>query len=139
MPAMTSESTPLRLRRLIQNQFHTPVGGASLLGIVAGQRPGIGIADGPQARTVDAVGLKIADHTAGASTGELPVGGIATAAHRHRIGVAFHGNGIAAVLEDGNQAAHDSQTGKRSEEHTSELQSLMRISYGVFCFKKKNE
>src|SRR3546814_4815265 len=27
---------------------------------------------------------------------------------------------------------------KRSEEHTSELQSLMRISYAVFCLKKKN-
>src|SRR3546814_3398612 len=104
MPAMTSESTPLRLRRLIQNQFHTPVGGASLHGIVAGQRPGIGIADGPQARTVDAVGLKIADHTAGASNGELPVGGIATA---------------------------------RSEEHTSELQSLMRTTHAGYCLKKQ--
>src|SRR3546814_4916913 len=29
--------------------------------------------------------------------------------------------------------------GVRSEEHTSELQSLMRISYAVFCLKKKNE
>src|SRR3546814_1057306 len=28
--------------------------------------------------------------------------------------------------------------GMRSEEHTSELQSLMRISYAVFCLKKKN-
>src|SRR3546814_3908012 len=28
-------------------------------------------------------------------------------------------------------------TGMRSEEHTSELQSLMRISYAVFCLKKK--
>src|SRR3546814_10650618 len=28
---------------------------------------------------------------------------------------------------------------KRSEEHTSELQSLMRISYAVLCFKKKNQ
>src|SRR3546814_366948 len=27
--------------------------------------------------------------------------------------------------------------GRRSEEHTSELQSLMRISYAVFCFKKR--
>src|SRR3546814_8983990 len=27
----------------------------------------------------------------------------------------------------------------RSEEHTSELQSLMRISYAVFCLKQKNE
>src|SRR3546814_5533362 len=30
------------------------------------------------------------------------------------------------------------QAGLRSEEHTSELQSLMRISYAVFCLKKKN-
>src|SRR3546814_1796020 len=28
---------------------------------------------------------------------------------------------------------------RRSEEHTSELQSLMRISYAVFCLKKKTE
>src|SRR3546814_9818087 len=28
---------------------------------------------------------------------------------------------------------------QRSEEHTSELQSLMRISYAVFCLKKKNQ
>src|SRR3546814_8663951 len=31
------------------------------------------------------------------------------------------------------------QRQKRSEEHTSELQSLMRISYAVFCLKKKNK
>src|SRR3546814_8079917 len=31
------------------------------------------------------------------------------------------------------------EKGKRSEEHTSELQSLMRISYAVFCLKKKNK
>src|SRR3546814_5436664 len=30
------------------------------------------------------------------------------------------------------------QHGKRSEEHTSELQSLMRTSYAVVCLKKKN-
>src|SRR3546814_8640255 len=30
-----------------------------------------------------------------------------------------------------------SSAGSRSEEHTSELQSLMRISYAVFCLKKK--
>src|SRR3546814_7093814 len=29
--------------------------------------------------------------------------------------------------------------GQRSEEHTSELQSLMRISYAVFCLKKKTK
>src|SRR3546814_2308561 len=32
---------------------------------------------------------------------------------------------------------HESRTSERSEEHTSELQSLMRISYAVFCLKKK--
>src|SRR3546814_9030011 len=32
----------------------------------------------------------------------------------------------------------DFQCGYRSEEHTSELQSLMPISYAVFCLKKKN-
>src|SRR3546814_4186168 len=31
------------------------------------------------------------------------------------------------------------QVGVRSEEHTSELQSLMRISYAVFCLKKKKD
>src|SRR3546814_5157359 len=30
------------------------------------------------------------------------------------------------------------ESASRSEEHTSELQSLMRISYAVFCLKKKN-
>src|SRR3546814_6950839 len=33
----------------------------------------------------------------------------------------------------------DGRTLKRSEEHTSELQSLMRNSYAVFCLKKKNK
>src|SRR3546814_3142144 len=32
-----------------------------------------------------------------------------------------------------------SAEGVRSEKHTSELQSLMRISYAVFCLKKKNK
>src|SRR3546814_5797563 len=36
----------------------------------------------------------------------------------------------------GRRAAADGERG-RSEEHTSELQSLMRISYAVFCLKKK--
>src|SRR3546814_2089506 len=35
------------------------------------------------------------------------------------------------------EAAVRDMVGLRSEEHTSELQSLMRISYAVFCLKKK--
>src|SRR3546814_8213823 len=38
--------------------------------------------------------------------------------------------------QDSLRAAFDD--GGRSEEHTSELQSLMRLSYAVFCLKKKN-
>src|SRR3546814_10680153 len=35
--------------------------------------------------------------------------------------------------------ASRSATGRRSEEHTSELQSLMRISYAVFCLEKNTK
>src|SRR3546814_5402970 len=41
------------------------------------------------------------------------------------------------VLEDGRRLRVFRSS--RSEEHTSELQSLMRISYAVFCLKKKKE
>src|SRR3546814_2396049 len=41
------------------------------------------------------------------------------------------GRDLAAVLQ--------AQLAVRSEEHTSELQSLMRISYAVFCLKKKKK
>src|SRR3546814_6453788 len=37
------------------------------------------------------------------------------------------------------QASGDGEVRERSEEHTSELQSLMRISYAVFCLKKKKK
>src|SRR3546814_1121439 len=41
--------------------------------------------------------------------------------------------------ESASICARASFTRFRSEEHTSELQSLMRISYAVFCLKKKNK
>src|SRR3546814_6325797 len=44
---------------------------------------------------------------------------------------------VRASLADA--AVRDAQRAERSEEHTSELQSLMRISYAVFCLKKKNK
>src|SRR3546814_1123991 len=51
--------------------------------------------------------------------------------HRHDIGFW----GLARPVEPG----FEQQQIDRSEEHTSELQSLMRISYAVFCLKKKNK
>src|SRR3546814_8301966 len=58
-----------------------------------------------------------------------------------------HAHGRAHRLPDGGGRAHDdggaqpepAQQPARSEEHTSELQSLMRISYAVFCLKKTNK
>src|SRR3546814_2498120 len=46
---------------------------------------------------------------------------------------AYSGTYTATILADTGQAE------ARSEEHTSELQSLMRISYAVFCLKKKKQ
>src|SRR3546814_15447392 len=39
--------------------------------------------------------------------------------------------------DDGDRRINKDKLPSRSEEHTSELQSLMRISYAVFCLKKK--
>src|SRR3546814_4716017 len=41
------------------------------------------------------------------------------------------------MLKHANQSIEGRTVSVRSEEHTSELQSLMRISYAVFCLKKK--
>src|SRR3546814_1909938 len=43
------------------------------------------------------------------------------------------------ILEACKRHQTGTETHIRSEEHTSELQSLMRISYAVFCLKKKNK
>src|SRR3546814_4626301 len=51
--------------------------------------------------------------------------------------VSVAGIKIHARIDTGRIAPED-RLNPRSEEHTSELQSLMRISYAVFCLKKKN-
>src|SRR3546814_9375219 len=60
--------------------------------------------------------------------------------------VTWEGRTIPEVLRSGDHAKiaawrkqrAEEDTRLRSEEHTSELQSLMRISYAVFCLKKNN-
>src|SRR3546814_1885929 len=44
-----------------------------------------------------------------------------------------------AAVKRGASPFSPNVTAERSEEHTSELQSLMRISYAVFCLKKKKK
>src|SRR3546814_1715253 len=47
--------------------------------------------------------------------------------------------GLCVPAEAGTQGTYESRvTLRRSEEHTSELQTLMRNSYAVFCLKKQN-
>src|SRR3546814_5116439 len=49
------------------------------------------------------------------------------------------GNNVLPLpMREGQEPLPDARR-KRSEEHTSELQSLMRSSYAVFCLKKKNQ
>src|SRR3546814_10800225 len=48
-----------------------------------------------------------------------------------------HGCRTSPANRRARQAADPGARAARSEEHTSELQSLMRISYAVFCLKKK--
>src|SRR3546814_9871622 len=57
--------------------------------------------------------------------------------HAHPVG---HFLGLLDIMrrQDDRDAAL-AQGSHRSEEHTSELQSLMRISYAVFCLKQKNQ
>src|SRR3546814_5667159 len=55
---------------------------------------------------------------------------------------AFRGSGAESLSIDASDLLHYRRLWNdipRSEEHTSELQSLMRISYAVFCLKKKNK
>src|SRR3546814_11641187 len=79
---------------------------------------------------------------------ELQIGRIAVGRDRglqqvhqlRRIGVRLAPRALAIETADrqGGDAPVERRLMLRSEEHTSELQSLMRISYAVFCLKKKN-
>src|SRR3546814_6783644 len=70
--------------------------------------------------------LAINDHF-GVESGQPPLS-LVTSAIREDWTLTLHVRAVSYLL---------SETG-RSEEHTSELQSLMRISYAVFCLKKKH-
>src|SRR3546814_8434218 len=82
---------------------------------VGQHRPAIGESDGRKAARTTARG----DDVGAAATGEFGD------QRDEALGMAAPDHFV-AIIDD------------RSEEHTSELQSLMRISYAVFCLKKKN-
>src|SRR3546814_1100830 len=60
------------------------------------------------------------------------------AAIRYRVRLVFCCSWLNLIADQNGREIILNPTEKRSEEHTSELQSLMRISYAVFCLKKKH-
>src|SRR3546814_3443833 len=92
-----------------------------------------------------AAGIKV---FMGASTGDLLVSEddvLAEVLASGRRRVAIHAEDEARMQArmgervEGDPSSHPVWRDDRSEEHTSELQSLMRHSYAVFCLKKKNK
>src|SRR3546814_2957757 len=107
--------------------------------------------------------MRISDWSSDVCSSDLDVLAAALAARRQRLGQVQRGReAVDAGADDDNAAAVGKRHGgllqerrfgsslrramrsrrtigeiDRSEEHTSELQSLMRISYAVFCLKKK--
>src|SRR3546814_1279383 len=80
-----------------------------------------------------------------ADSGEIVVNGRPSAGSGSDRGLVFQSYSlmpwlsVAANVRLAVDAVHKSLSRSRSEEHTSELQSLMRISYAVFCLKKKHK
>src|SRR3546814_7205575 len=88
------------------------------------RRPGDGRLDRPRRGDLDIIGRARLDRRG---------------AHRCRRRRGDRRFGMGGGRKEGGQAGGGQQgLAHRSEEQTSELQSLMRISYAVFCLKKKN-
>src|SRR3546814_5535088 len=105
--------------------------------------------------------MRISDWSSDVCSSDLfPGTQIAATPHHHRVfiarceqkmlpegfGIGLSGIAVKIRLEQGSDAPQTARTSPqvglpegRSEEHTSELQSLMRISYAVFCLQKKKK
>src|SRR3546814_10160383 len=89
----------------------------------------VGIADAALHRV--GAGAKLGDHARADAVMRDPVAKFGGGETRHETGRIVH------VLEQTGGGGEVDDLLRRSEEHTSELQSLMRLSYAVFCLKKK--
>src|SRR3546814_7914484 len=92
---------------------------------------------------LDADGIGLATiHNSGNPTGMAQAAARTRTLFATRNGIEFHGKtpvmGVGPIKNTVHaHCGNTSSAATRSEEHTSELQSLMRISYAVFCLKKK--
>src|SRR3546814_4110263 len=83
-------------------------------------------------------GLDDADRITGPPVADLRIGHEEGIENAGRGRFVIGGNGAVEVHRRLRDEVEHRRGIDRSEEHTSELQSLMRISYAVFCLKKKN-
>src|SRR3546814_8429437 len=84
------------------------------------------------------------DHRQGANALDDVAGHEGRGVHAHHMPLDHEGGSLEGVRagDHGERGGHHDEVHRpvgRSEEHTSELQSLMRNSYAVFCLKKKNK
>src|SRR3546814_5210198 len=91
-----------------------------------------------QCANVEAAGRVLLSNFRSAKTGRTPQEALRVALSMYNTGSQSRGfrNGYVARVENAGRRV-SGRPATRSEEHTSELQSLMRISYDVFCLKKK--
>src|SRR3546814_3325408 len=107
--------------------------GAALARPVAAAAVGTGDAGGPGHRDGKAArALHVRADAVAAAAVRAAAGGEAAPLAVHRLLRRARGTGGGGAAGAGRPG-----DGRRSEEHTSELQSLMRISYAVFCLTKK--
>src|SRR3546814_491712 len=108
----------------------------SLRGVPSTVRQEVGASSRIAVRSLPASALRSRPRAGGASQRECVhrVWSKTTRCRRHQFRPTAHeGEGVC----DAYPLARRARARRRSEEHTSELQSLMRISYAVFCLKKK--
>src|SRR3546814_5976887 len=75
-------------------------------------------------------------HAKNAASAAKPEADKAPVTRTQNEGYGFHGEAFSHAKEKGH--ANPTEEAGRSEENTSELQSLMRTSYAVFCLRKNN-
>src|SRR3546814_1695921 len=95
---------------------------------------------GRTVRAARAIGDILAAAETDAAKGVVQFGRVVAAEFGKHLPLALAGQiGAGAGISDEKARKAERRTHDRSEEQTSELQSLMRISYAVFCLKKTNK
>src|SRR3546814_7417461 len=103
----------------------------------------MGLENFPNFLGVNLLAICIDAHAATAQQSQAAIGLDRAPVARNRIadpidGAEGLGGFLGILVISRRNRTHEGDKSRRSEDHTSELQSLMRISYAVFCLKKKH-